>query len=244
MHLAIVSSIIAFLLKRPFGLKVAAALGAVFTIVYVFLVGAQPSLTRSAFMYVLGTFAILFSLPHKALQVLALSFLLQIVIEPQSGLSISFILSYLSLAGILVVAEGITACTRGLLPDVIAEPLSVSLGAFISTSSVTALFFGSISFVGIVAGLVLVPLTTLFMVISIIFLAAHFIIPPLTVPLDFILLLIYDVLEYIADFSGRVPAITITNIPLFVIISGLVPFVLLYLCDKGIKIRCKIDKFD
>jgi competence protein ComEC len=244
MHLAIVSSIIAFLLKRPLGLKAAAVLGAVFTIIYVFLVGAQPSLIRSAFMYVLGTFAILFSLPRKALQILALSFLLQIITDPKSGLSISFILSYLSLAGILLLTEGITACTRGMLPDIIAQPLSASIGAFASTLSVSAFFFGSIRLVGIVAGLILVPLTTLFMIVSIIFLAFYFIIPPLTVPLDFVLLKIYNILEYVANFSGKIPAITITNIPVFVIISSLVPFALLYLCDRRSKIRCKIDRFD
>ncbi|MDR1596295.1 MAG: ComEC/Rec2 family competence protein, partial [Treponema sp.] len=58
MHLAVLSSVIAFLLRRFLGLKASVAAGAAFILLYVFLVGPQPSLLRAAVMYLIGVFAV------------------------------------------------------------------------------------------------------------------------------------------------------------------------------------------
>jgi competence protein ComEC len=211
MHLAIVSSLIAFFLKRPLGLKAAAVTGAVFIFFYVFLVGSQPSLNRAALMYFLGTLAVLGTLPKKAGLLLGLAFLLQIVIWPESGLSISFILSYLALAGILTAGEALGQIFRGWIPGFLLYPLAASLGAFIATSAATAFFFGELRFIGIAAGLIIVPLTTLFMIGALAWLALSFLSPFLASFLGGGLSLLYALMDRLISLAARFPGIPVSR---------------------------------
>ncbi|MDR1411130.1 MAG: ComEC/Rec2 family competence protein [Spirochaetaceae bacterium] len=212
MHLAIVSAVLAFFLKKPLGLRAAALSGALFIVAYVFLVGVQPSLARSAIMYMLGALSLLGAFPRKAPFLLAAAFLLQLLIWPSSGDSLSFILSYLALAGILFTGEAVHSLFRGLLPEIVSQPLSASLGAFIATSPVTAAFFGIIQVSGIIAGLVIVPLTTLFMLAS---MAEPLLslVPFLGRAADWALSLLYLVLENLVGTAARIPPLRVSAAP-------------------------------
>jgi competence protein ComEC len=209
MHLAIVSAVVAFFLKRPLGLRAAAITGAAFIVLYVLLVGGQPSLVRSAIMYLLGTCALLGTLPRRPLDLLALSFLIQLMISPASGDTLSFILSYLALAGILTLGESIQSVLRGRLPAFLAQPLAASLGAFIATSAVIAASFGILRPVGILAGLVVVPLTSFFMIGAMAVLSLSFFVPFLIRPLGFVLTLLYDVLNRLVSLAALAPGIPV-----------------------------------
>jgi competence protein ComEC len=235
MHLAIVSSIIAFFLKKPLGRKSAAIFGVIFILLYVFIVGAQPSLTRAAIMYVLGAIAIIYTLPVNPSLLLGLSFMIQIFVQPDSGDTVSFILSYLALAGILSLGQGIAHLFNGHVPEFAASPLSASLGAFLGTMAVSILFFGSLRPIGIVSGLVMVPLTTLFMIGAMAYLPLHFS-PPAADLVGRALKLVYIILERIASFAGRFPEILFSNVRFIVIVSIIAPIIILYVC-KIIHIR-------
>jgi competence protein ComEC len=211
MHLAVVSSVIAFFLRKPLGLKAAAVVGAVFILLYAGIVGAQPSLERAVLMYLLGTLAVVGAFPRRAAMLLALAFVIQICLKPASGDSLSFILSYLALAGILSLGESIHGLFRGIVPEALSRPLSASLGAFIATATVSAVFFGVLRPVGIIAGLIIVPMTTVFMLIAMAYLAAAFLLPPLALPLGTVLSLFYEVLARITAWAGRIPGIEVSN---------------------------------
>jgi competence protein ComEC len=206
MHLAVLASLIALILKKPLGLKAAAVTSALIIIIYYFIVGPLPSLSRATLMYLLGILAVLGFFPKEPLSILSLSFLLQIVISPASGNSISFILSYLALTGILVVGQPLYSLLSGKMPDFLARPLTASCGAFIATAGVTSFSFGVLAPVGILAGLVLVPLTTIFMIGSIIWLVldmfslSRF----LSVPLS----IIYQVMEKTASLATTISGIS------------------------------------
>ena len=174
MHLAILAALIAFLLKKPLGLKVSAVTGALIICMYCFLTGPMPSLNRAVLMYLLGVITILFTLPKDSVSILSLSFLIQIIITPSAGFSVSFILSYLALFGILLIGQPLYSILAGKVPDLILQPLSASCGAFLATAGITGYSFGVIAPVGIFAGLLLVPLTAVFMIGSIIYLALDF----------------------------------------------------------------------
>jgi competence protein ComEC len=207
MHLAVISVLIAFLLRRPLGLKAATVFGALFIFFYVFLVGPQPSLIRAAVMYLLGTLAVLGALPRKPGILLGLSFLVQISLWPESDLSVSFILSYLALGGILTVGAALAAVFRGKLPELLLQPLSASLGAFLATAGVTAVFFGILRPVGLAAGLVIAPLTTVFMVFSIVWLALAPLFPPLAFLLGRGLSLLYSLMDSLVSLAAKLPGI-------------------------------------
>ena len=209
MHLAVLAGFIAFLLKRPLGLKLSAVTGAAIICLYCFLVGPMPSLNRAALMYLLTVAAILGALPKEPMSILALSFLIQITATPQAGSSISFILSYLALAGILVIGQPFYSLASGKVPDFVMHPLSASAGAFLATAGVTCFVFGRIAPVGIITGLALVPLTTLFMTGSMIWLFLDFF--SLSGFLNFPLSLLYGLMEKVVSLSGKIPALASVN---------------------------------
>jgi competence protein ComEC len=237
MHLAVLSSIIAFLLKRSLGLKASVAAGAVFILLYVFLVGPQPSLLRAAVMYLIGAFAVFRGLKREPLSLLNLAFIVQILLWPESGTSISFTLSYLALWGILRAGPLFRGLFRGKIPESLLGPLSASLGAFLATGAVTAASFGVLRPVGIAAGLLIVPLTTVFMIGSLIWLASGFVLalvpaihPSVLGPLAGILSFLYRVLEWIASAASRAPGFTSPGwIP--VLAASLLAFSLLWYLD-------------
>jgi len=207
MHLAVLVALISFLLKKPLGLRTAAVCGALIILVYCYIVGPLPSLNRAALMYLLGVLAILGMLKRAPLSLLCMAFLLQIIVTPRAGLSLSFILSYLALAGILVIGESLNGIFKGKIPAALLLSLSASVGAFLATAGVTAWFFGVLRPVGIFASLVLTPLTTVFMIGSIAWLVLNLLAPSLSPLLSHPLSLLYQLMERIAFTSAKMPGI-------------------------------------
>jgi competence protein ComEC len=206
MHLAILAALITFLLKKPLGLKASAICGAVIILLYCFLVGSMPSLNRAAMMYILGVLAVLGTLPKKPIAILSLSFIIQIIVTPSAGNSISFILSYLALVGILIIGKPLSSLFAGIIPDILLQPLAMSCGAFLATAGVCSLTFGILAPVGIITGLVMVPLTTVFMIGSIIWLALDFL--SLSALLNWPLSVLYRLMEIIASIAGKIPGMS------------------------------------
>jgi competence protein ComEC len=242
MHLAIVSAMVVFLLKKPLGLRPAAVLGAIFVAAYVFVVGPQPSLVRAAIMYILGTLAVLGSLPRDPLNLLGMSFLIQIIADRASGTSLSFILSYLALFGILASGESLRRLCRGYLPDAALGPLAASVGAFIATAPVTAAWFGLLRPVGIPAGLVMVPLATAFMAGSalVLFLAGIF--PPAGRIAGHVLAALYRIQEGIAGGAAALPGLRVPALPAAA--AAIVLFILLLCLDRRVsRTRGRIAPF-
>jgi competence protein ComEC len=243
MHLAIISAVIAFLLKRPLGLKWAAAVGSLLIAGYIFLAGVLPSLERSGLMYFLGAAAVILGLPKDPWLTLCFSFLLQIVLHPESGTSLSFILSYGALAGILTMSGSLLNCLRRYLPPVIGASLAASLAAFIATLAITAGIFGTIRPVGIVCGILLGPLATAFMVGALIFPA----VPPfLRAVMDRGMGILYVVQEKIAFAAGHAPPIEVSLVLALLINAALVTGLIvmnLYIIKKRFFIE-RLDKLD
>ena len=205
MHLAVITALIAFLLKKPLGLKAASITGAVIITLYCMLVGPMPSLVRSAIMYLLGVLTIMAALPRKSMSILCLSFLIQIIITPAAGNSLSFILSYAALLGILITGREVSSLLSGLIPNFLLQPLSLSTGAFLATAGICSFSFGTIAPVGIIAGLAIVPLTTIFMIGSMIWLLLDLF--SISFILNLPLAWIYRLMETVSSLAGYVPGI-------------------------------------
>jgi len=207
MHLAVLVALISFLLRRILGLRLSAICGAVLILAYCYIVGPLPSLNRAALMYLVGVLAVLGMLKREALSLLCIAFLIQLVITPKAGLSLSFILSYLALVGILIIGESLNSIFKGKAPAVLLLSLSASLGAFIATAGVTAWFFGILRPVGILASLILTPLTTVFMIGSMVWLAINLALPVLSPLLSYPLLLLYRLMDRTAFFAALTPGV-------------------------------------
>jgi competence protein ComEC len=160
-------------------------------------------------MYLLGVSSVLGMLKKDAFLLLCMAFLIQLIFTPQAGFSISFILSYLALAGLLIIGNAVNYVFLGKIPAFILQPLSVSLGAFIATACISAWFFGTLRPVGIAAGLVITPLTTLFMILSIVWLGLDLVLPVLSNLLAKAISMLYRILEIFAELAGHVPGIEV-----------------------------------
>ena len=217
MHLAIIASLIAFVLKRPLGQKAAALTGAFIIAIYCLLVGPMPSLYRSAIMYMIGVAAIVFSLKRDVLSVLSMAFIIQIALTPAAGNTISFILSYLALAGILCVGEALNFIFRGKIPRLLLGPLSTSAGAFLMTAGVCSYYFTLLRPVGIVSGLVLVPLITVFMIGAIVWLCLNLIAPMLSGLISPVLSLLYNLMDKTVSLAAHAPPLAAGFWPVLII---------------------------
>ncbi|MCL2066995.1 MAG: ComEC/Rec2 family competence protein [Treponema sp.] len=231
MHLAVLIAIISLLLKKPLGLRAAAIAGMVIIILYWFLVGPMPSLNRSVLMYLLGAFSVLCALPKDTLSLLGMAFVIQILISPGSGSSISFTLSYLALAGILIIGKAVRGLLAGKIPEIINMPVSASVGAFLATAFVTSYFFGVLRPVGIIISLILIPLTTVFMIGSLIWLFFNLFIPLFCGFLNPPLALLYRLMEKIVSLGGMVPGME-TSRPMAVLALSLVISVFIMLLES------------
>jgi len=227
MHLAILSGILAFLIRKPLGIRWAALAGAVFVLLYVFVAGSQPSLVRAAIMYFIGTFAIWGLLKPRPLPLLCLAFIIQLLFQGETGVSLSFMLSYLALLGILTLGEAARDLLKGRLPEFLGSGLSASIGAFVFTAPVVALYFASVRPIGILAGLIAAPVASVFMILSLAALAVSFLPFPLWNIFDFILTWIYRLLESFVTVAGRVPGFSASS-PVTVLIFSLFFCVLIY----------------
>jgi len=227
MHLAILSGILAFLIRKPLGIRWASLAGAIFVLLYVFVAGSQPSLVRAAIMYLIGTLAIWGLLKPRTLSLLCMAFIIQLLFQSETGVSLSFILSYLALLGILTLGEAVRDLFRGRLPELIGAGLSASIGAFVLTAPVVALYFASVRPIGILAGLVAAPVASIFMVLSLAALVASFLPFPVWNIFDFILTWIYRLLELFIGLAGRVPGFSASN-PVAVLIFSLILCILVY----------------
>ncbi|MDR0324388.1 MAG: ComEC/Rec2 family competence protein [Treponema sp.] len=246
MHLAVITALIAFVLKKPLGLKAASIVGAVFILFYCFLVGPMPSLNRAALMYLLGVLAVFGALPKQSMSILALSFLIQIVITPAAGNTISFILSYLAMIGILVIAKAFISLFSGKIPGFLLQPLSISSGAFLATAGVCCYTFGYIAPAGIITGLVIVPATTVFMIGSILWLLLDMIsLNAFSVSgiLDLPLSLLYQLMEKTAFIGGLIPGIQ-TSKPFLVLLLSIVLSLSIIILDYRARImRLRLKPF-
>jgi len=243
MHLAIISGVLAFLIRRPLGIRWASLVGAIFIVFYVFVAGSQASLVRSAIMYLIATFAIWGLLKAKALSLLGMAFIIQLLFQSETGISVSFILSYLALAGMLTLGETFHSLFRGRLPEIINRAFSASLGAYIVTAPVVVFYFGTIKPIGILAGILVAPLCSVFMVIALAALITSFLPFPVWSVFDFVLTWFYRLLDSIVSLAGRVPGLFNLNPVPVLVVSILLWILVLFIHKQDLLRRNSIASF-
>jgi competence protein ComEC len=159
--------------------------------------------------------------------------------QPETAHTLSFILSYLALAGIIFIGEPVYSLLRGLVPDALARPLAASLGAFISTAAVVVACFGTLRPIGIIAGLAMIPLTTVFMLGAILFLVVGAIVPVAPV-----IAVLYDALTGVAVLAARIPGVSVSGPVPALLVSALVASACILLYYKQLEREHLLAAFD
>ncbi len=164
MHLGIITGVVALILLPLLGKKGAFLFGTIVVIYYVFIVGLKPSLLRAAVMFFLIGFGLVKGKRINGPVILITAFIILSLAYPGSLHTLSFKLSFLALAGIIVVGGKVSNKLDRFIPSPILVPLAASFGAQVAVTPLLATEFGAVYPVGIGASLVLAPLITLFMI--------------------------------------------------------------------------------
>jgi competence protein ComEC len=176
---------------------------------YLWLAGPRPSLLRAALMFAAYTLLAILDRRPGLLSLLAFSFIVSALFFPQDLESLSFILSYLAMLGILLFTKPLNCFLRRWLPEILSMPLSVSLSAQAAVSPVLLAVFGILSPGGIPASLALGPLVTAFMWTGILACAFSVLPAPLSYPaawiLSFVMKYLYASIALVVEVCSRVP---------------------------------------
>jgi competence protein ComEC len=125
-------------------------------LVYAAIVGFDPPVLRAALMGTLALVALAFGRPGDALNGLALAAVVMTALDPQALFDLSFQLSCVATAGLVLLAPSIErqlAC----LPEWLRAGLATTAAAQIATAPVLALNFGRLQLVGLPANALALP---------------------------------------------------------------------------------------
>jgi ComEC/Rec2-related protein len=190
---------------------------------YVFLVGWRPSLERAAVMLLIAAAGYTLDREIQPLNLLGLAAAVLLLVHPYYAFDLSFQLSFLSLAAIILLSPYLHRIWQGYLPAFLGWPLAVSLSAQIGTAPLVMYYFGAIYPVGAAAALLLIPLVTVFLGGGVLFVGLSFLsilpggVPPggaLSGPVsDLIadgLLLVYRSIALCLDLFSRPPGVYVS----------------------------------
>jgi ComEC/Rec2-related protein len=166
LHVGIVYGLVVWILGflRRRALRVAAA--CVVLAAYQVFAGFMPSLERATIMIFAGSLAALLDRDPEPLNLLALSGIVVLGLDPFQAFSVSFQLADLALAGILVLGPLVGRPLQGRVPPALLAPLGASVGAQLATLPVVLPAFGAWYPSGIIAALLLVPLVSVFLALG------------------------------------------------------------------------------
>ena len=201
----LVLAALSFLRARAARIGIACAV----VVVYQVFAGFMPSLSRATLMILAAALASALDRDREPLNLLALSGIVILAVDPFQAFSVSFQLSYLALAGILAIGPLVQRPLAGHVPRVLLAPLAASIGAQVATLPVVITVFGAWYPSGILAGIVLVPLVTVFLGLGLGWLVLSPLLAqgPVQAACAAVFGALYRVIEGTATTLGRLPGI-------------------------------------
>ncbi len=192
MHISLISLMLSLIIRPIVGRRGGRVVSLSLLLIYVMLVGPKPSLLRALILSL-----VLFLLPlESGAEALGVSLLLQLLLFPESLLSLSAAYSYISLGGIMGLGPLLENRLKRIviLPEYLVSSLSASVSALVYTVPFTFHIFGHYTLSSILTGPLAVLVVYVFMILSILSLF-------LPLPSSF-LIWCYRLLEWILE-RGR-----------------------------------------
>lgn len=231
-HVAILVLIMTGLISRFVSMKIVSLLMLPVLFLYLFIIGGSPSLLRAVLLYGVATVHS-FKLRRSGFPVLLYqTCLLQLILLPQQGISLSFQLSYLALWGIVTLGNRIKSILEPYVPSFLLLPLSASLGAHISTAPLIIFSFGELYPVGILSSLVISPLVVLFMWLS----PGAFLFPLL----DGVCQKLYNAIEHTVVYFSACPSLSFSSHLSIFLYLTLLFLVIVLLYGRGTRTQFKL----
>ncbi|MDC7219695.1 MAG: ComEC/Rec2 family competence protein [Spirochaetales bacterium] len=232
LHLGIVSTLVFLILRFILPCRARGPVLLMLLCFYSYLIGLKHSFLRAVIMYGLFSLLQLKDIKPVSWKVMVLSALIQSFIWKGSYRSWSFILSYAAMGGILGFYRPWLCVFRRILPKVLALPLAVSCAAQTVIIPLVLPFFGWIQPVGVIAGLILTPLITVYLWAGLLYIPLIMIFPGLKDWGAGFFRVIHELIMILVRFFGRVSPVQWESpagkLLFFLTLSAtIVPFVLL-----------------
>jgi len=206
LHVGIVFAFIGLVLFPISSKKIKIMIGAVFVLGYLCLIGPKPALLRASLMLIMAGVVVLLDRDLNPFNILFLSLVIALCVDPASVYTLSFGLSYCAVCGILLLGSKLNSFLIPYLPSFFRIPLSLSVGAQIATLPLVLMYFNQVYPLSFLVALLLVPLVTVFIWTGIAFLVLT-LIPflPLHEFMNFLLDTIYACIRIISNFFSHIP---------------------------------------
>ena len=133
------------------------------TFAFAGLTGGRAPVLRAALMIGLYLVARLLGRPTSPAQVFGLSALVLLALDPSNLFDVGFLLTYAAVFGIAALAPYFARPLRARLPAPLADGLAATLGAELCVFPVQAAVFHVVPFVALLSNLVVVPLSSVFL---------------------------------------------------------------------------------
>ncbi|HET6486727.1 MAG TPA: ComEC/Rec2 family competence protein [Spirochaetia bacterium] len=187
------------------------AVACLLLVLYQVIAGFMPSLLRATVMVLVASVSLPLDRDREPLNLLALSGILLLLMDPFQAFSLSFQLSFAAMAGILLIAPVIQGPVSRFLPPFLSAPIAMSIAAQVATFPLIVSQFGVWYPSGIVAGLLLVPLTTALLWGGLAWLVLVLIpVPGLHAVCVRLFGVVYAATEGVAGWSSRLPGLTVS----------------------------------
>lgn len=234
MHVGIIYIFLEFLLgflnRRKSGRFLKAVILMAFIWFYAMITGLSPCVFRSAAMLSLPILAKSLNRSPDMFNVIAASVFILLVVDPYLVLDVGFQLSYLAVAGIILLYKPIydVYLTSAWLPDKLWSILAISLAAQIATLPITLYTFHQFPNYFMLTNLFVVPLSSLIIYVGILLMAVGAI-PMLSMICAKLLIVLVWLLNSIIHFIEQLPYSTLRGIH----ISSLEMFLLYLIICMG-----------
>ncbi len=191
------------------------ALLAVLIVFYLVFVGDSPSVRRATLMALCGIAIFLFDRDRNYLNTLSVVFNILWVVNPLLIINAGSVLSFTATFAILFLVPHLKRMLDEILPAALSAPVAVSAGIQLYLAPVMLVFFGSFSYINVVANLPIVPLTGFALALEILTLLAYPVSLPLAVIFAEVNTVVVATILRAADFFARVPPVTVSRMPIF-----------------------------
>ena len=200
MHLGIMCGILYFLLIPLTGKRTAFIICSVIVVLYLFLTGFGESLVRAALMFFLIGLNEQLNRKSTFTDILMLSFVIMTLISPEAFYTISFRLSFMAIAGMFYFGSLFNRVVPNQIPRWLRMSVSASAGAQTAVLPIVLSVFGKVYPAGLISGIVLTPLVTLFIWTGLLFLITGW--EMLSICIEFI----YKIIRTAAEIFSALPS--------------------------------------
>jgi competence protein ComEC len=188
-----------------------------FIVFFMIFIGERPSVRRASLMALCGIACYLFDRDRNYLNVLALSFIVLWLVNPLSILNPGFLLSFSATFGILFLTPMLYRWLGHFMPRYLAGSVSVTLSVQLFIFPVMAAYFGTFSYINLIANLPIVPLTGFSLASDVLTLLFYPLFLPVAVIIAEVNIVVIATIARLATIFAYVPPLRIERFAMLVV---------------------------